>query len=69
MWNDYDTAEWLLCSANIDPELEQLIRRNLAHFAPDRLARCVAWLRDNQTEPRDPAKQSWARWRLHNYGF
>ena len=69
MFNDLDTAEWLLSSANITPELEQRIRYAIPNFAPDRLARCVSWLRENQPEPRDPAKQSWARWRLHNYGF
>lgn len=56
------TAEWLLPTANISPEWERRIRSLLYQFDRDRLSRCVEWLRANQHEPTNPAKQNAARW-------
>jgi hypothetical protein len=50
-------AEWLLSTANISPEIDSRIRSFLLSFSPERLKKCVEWLKENQCEPRDPAKQ------------
>ena len=60
--NLIQTAEWLLETANISPEWESRIRSLLYQFDRDRLSRCVEWLRANQHEPTNPAKQNAARW-------
>jgi hypothetical protein len=56
------TAEWLLETANISPEWERRIRSLLYRMDSDRLSRCVEWLKQNQHEPTNPAKQNAARW-------
>lgn len=55
-------CEWLLPTANISPEWERRIRSLLYCMDSDRLSRCVEWLRNNQHEPVNPAKQNAARW-------
>jgi hypothetical protein len=62
MYDLIQTAEWLLETANISPEWERRIRSLLYRMDSDRLARCVEWLRNNQHEPVNPAKQNAARW-------
>lgn len=62
-------CEWLLLTANISPEWERRIRSLLYQFDRDRLSRCVEWLRANQHEPTNPAKQNAVRWRCQNYGL
>ena len=54
--------EWLLMNANISYELEQRIRSFLYRFDESSLTRCRDYLKENQAEPRDPAKQNAARW-------
>jgi hypothetical protein len=56
------TAEWLLETANISPEWESRIRSLLYRMDYDRLSRCVEWLKQNQHEPTNPAKQNAGRW-------
>ena len=56
------SAEWLLETANISPEMERRIRSLLYRMDYDRLSRCVEWLRNNQHEPTNPLKQNAARW-------
>ena len=60
-------CEWLLPTANISPEMESRVRSLLYRFDRDRLSRCVEWLRNNQHEPINPAKQNAARWRDAGY--
>jgi hypothetical protein len=55
-------CEWLLETANISPEWERRIRSLLYRMDSDRLSRCVEWLKQNQHEPVNPAKQNAARW-------
>jgi hypothetical protein len=63
------TAEWLLETANISPEWERRIRSLLYRMDSDRLSRCVEWLKQNQHEPVNPAKQNMQRWKLQRYGL
>ena len=59
--------EWLLSNANISYELEQRIRSFLYRFDEGSLTRCRDYLKENQAEPRDPAKQNAARWKNMGY--
>ena len=59
--------EWLLMNANISYELEQRIRLFLYRFDEGSLTRCRDYLKENQAEPRDPAKQNAARWKNMGY--
>ena len=63
------TADWLLSTANISPEWDARIRSLLYHFDYPRLERCVEWLKRNQLEPSNPAKQNMQRWKLARYGL
>jgi hypothetical protein len=56
--------EWLLMSANISYELEQRIRSFLCSFDKGKLTRCRDYLKENQLEPRDPAKQFVSRMKI-----
>lgn len=55
-------CEWLLPTANISSEWDRRVRSLLYRMDYDRLSRCVEWLRSNQHEPVNPAKQNAARW-------
>ena len=59
--------EWLLMNANISYELEQRIRSFLYRFDESSLTRCRDYLKENQAEPRDPAKQNAARFKNMGY--
>jgi hypothetical protein len=57
-------AERLLETANITYEWERKIRSILYQLEPGRLIKCIDYLKKNQLEPRDPAKQFVSRMKI-----
>ena len=68
-YNLIQIAEFLLETANISIEMDSRIRSLFFTMDYERLFRCIEWLKNNQQEPVNPAKQNMQRWKLQRYGL